>query len=303
MVRLATAAIVAVAAAAAAALFAQAPGQRDDGAAQCRPAPAQHAARSHPNRDAGGTPQAAQQAWNAVVVGATGETGRHVVRLLAHSSLCTGVTAVVRRELSAEDAAARWGVDGAAAAKVRQAVVDFDKLAEHKEAFAGHSRGFCLLGTTRAKAGSDEAFRRVDYDYVLEAARQMQAGGVEHFSLMTSKGSDASSSFLYMRTKGEIEQAVRDLGFARFSVFRPGLLLTDRNETRIGERVMQAIYPNWALPKSAKAVKTDTVAAAIVANAEREPQSADETYENADIFTCSVGKAADGADAAGAAEK
>ena len=245
----------------------------------------------------------AQEPWPAIVLGATGATGRKIVAQLAADAGVSGVTAVVRRQLTAAEVAEKFGLTEAQAAKVSQHVVDFERVAGHEAsvvpaggAAAGahiqSARAFCLLGTTKAKAGSAEAFRRVDYDYVLESAKQLREAGVPHLTLMTSQGSNKDSSFLYPRTKGEVEAAVADLGFPRFSVFRPGLLLTDRSESRPLEFVMQKLWPNWALPASVMAPKTEQVAAAMVANAKgppRDPEQKVEIYENADIIKCRVG--------------
>lgn len=246
-----------------------------------------------PSRDAAPltTPRAQ---WPAIVLGATGETGRKLVAQLAADEACSGVTAVVRRELSAEELAERFGEP--AAARVVQHVVDYERVAERAESVvpAGGlpdgARAFCMLGTTRSKAGSAEAFRRVDYDYVLESARQLREAGSPHLTLMSSQGAKASSSLLYPRTKGEVEAAVAGLGFPRVSVFRPGLLLTDRKETRSAEWVLQKVWPNWALPACFMAPRTDQVAAAMLLNAKGAPkESPVEIYENAEIVKCRVG--------------
>lgn len=231
------------------------------------------------------------------MLGATGATGKKLVAQLAADDAVAGVTAVVRRELSAAEVADKFGVDEAQAGKIKQHVVDFEKVAANEQSAvpdggAQGAQAFCLLGTTKAKAGSAEAFRRVDYDYVVEAAKQLREAGAQHFTLMSSQGANADSSMLYPRTKGEAEAAVAALGFPRVSVFRPGLLLTERSESRPLETVAQKLWPNWALPACFKAPKTEQVAAAMLANAKgapRDPAQPADIYENADIIKCRVG--------------
>lgn len=118
-----------------------------------------------------------------------------------------------------------------------QVVVDYENLTETLgEQLTGLDVGFCCLGTTRKQAGSDEAFRRVDYDYVLEIAKLAKAQGVKRMLLVSSIGADASSWFLYPRTKGQIENALTDLSFEHLVVYRPSVL--DRGvDTRFVEKV------------------------------------------------------------------
>lgn len=143
---------------------------------------------------------------------------------------------------------------------------------------------FCTLGTTRKAAGSAERFKRVDYDYVAKIADVAKAAGVKHFSLLTSIGANPKSPFLYMQTKGRIEEYVKAKGFPRVSLFRPSLLIASRQESRPGERIAQIVYPwfSWMLFGSAKRwheIRVENVARAMRCNAEREPPNKDEIYE------------------------
>lgn len=101
----------------------------------------------------------------------------------------------------------------------------------------------CALGTTRKAAGSDEAFRTVDHDLVLETARAARAAGIDRMILVSSVGADAESTNLYLRTKGEVEKALGELGFARLDILRPGLLRGRRIEDRPLEMAGQVIAP------------------------------------------------------------
>lgn len=94
---------------------------------------------------------------------------------------------------------------------------------------------FCCFGTTIKKAGSREAFRRVDLEIPLAWARAAREAGTERASLVSSVGADVGSGNFYLATKGETERAFRDLRFPSLDVFRPSLLLGERTETRWGE--------------------------------------------------------------------
>jgi uncharacterized protein YbjT (DUF2867 family) len=118
--------------------------------------------------------------------------------------------------------------------------VDFDELDRHGDLFAVDDL-FCCLGTTIRKAGSQEAFRRVDLEYPLQAAHLGRAAGARQFILVSALGADPSSRVFYNRVKGEVEAALAGVGYPRLVIFRPSLLLGDRDEVRPGERVAEWI--------------------------------------------------------------
>eukprot|EP00455_Lapot_gusevi_P037773 TRINITY_DN4237_c0_g1_i1.p1 TRINITY_DN4237_c0_g1~~TRINITY_DN4237_c0_g1_i1.p1 ORF type:complete len:246 (+),score=4.82 TRINITY_DN4237_c0_g1_i1:61-798(+) len=235
----------------------------------------------------------------ALVLGATGATGKTLVRQLCQRDAWSEIRVAVRSQLSPEDAIKNWGSVAPAVEekarkeeqehplyKLRQYRIDYDNLQD--TLFEGADTVFCCLGTTKAKAGSAEAFRRVDYDYVLASAQKALQAGCRHFLLLSSAGSSSSSWLLYPRTKGEIEEACGKLGFPRYSIFRPSLLLTEREDNRPTERVFQYIMPklDFMIPESMSAVSVDRVAEAMIVNAESAagPTSAYELYENSAIL-------------------
>jgi uncharacterized protein YbjT (DUF2867 family) len=95
---------------------------------------------------------------------------------------------------------------------------------------------FCTLGTTIKTAGSQEAFRLVDYDYVVAFARFAKRAGVATFVLLTSVGAKRDSGNFYLRVKGEVEAAVEALAFPSLYIFRPSFLMGQRREFRQGEK-------------------------------------------------------------------
>lgn len=102
----------------------------------------------------------------------------------------------------------------------------------------------CALGTTRRKAGSNEAMRKVDHDLVLKVAQAAKDQGADHFIQISSVGADPASRSYYLRTKGETENALQKLRFRRLDVLRPGLLRGARQgDFRLGERMAAALSP------------------------------------------------------------
>lgn len=94
---------------------------------------------------------------------------------------------------------------------------------------------FCALGTTIRKAGSQEAFRRVDFELPLAVARFGLRWGAKSFVLCSSVGADAASRNFYLRTKGELERALQQMPFAALRILRPSILTGHREETRLAE--------------------------------------------------------------------
>jgi uncharacterized protein YbjT (DUF2867 family) len=160
----------------------------------------------------------------ALLAGATGLVGGHCLELLLHDDAYGQVTVLGRREL------------GTTHRKLVQRVVDFDRLAEFGD-IPRVDDVFCCLGTTMRQAGSEEAFRRVDFTYVYELARLASRHRAGQFLLVSALGANRQSRVFYNRVKGEVEEAVRKLPFDGVHIFRPSLLLGDRRESRPGERL------------------------------------------------------------------
>ncbi|XP_055991640.1 oxidoreductase HTATIP2 isoform X2 [Sorex fumeus] len=216
------------------------------------------------------------------ILGASGETGRALLSEVLQQGLFARVTIIGRRKLD---------LDGEAYKNVNQEVVDFEKLDDYSSAFQGHDVGFCCLGTTRKKAGA-EGFIRVDRDYVLKSAELAKAGGCKHFNLLTSQGADKSSNFLYLQIKGEVEAKVEELNFDRYSIFRPGVLLCDRQESRPGEWFVRKFFgslpDSWARGYSVPVI---TLVRAMLNNAVRPSDKKKELLENKAIHE--LGNASD----------
>jgi uncharacterized protein YbjT (DUF2867 family) len=101
----------------------------------------------------------------------------------------------------------------------------------------------CCLGTTIRTAGSREAFIAVDRDLVLGLAQTAFRQGARHAILVSSTGASRQSGNFYLRLKGEVEDAMENMGFDRLDIVRPGLLLGERTQRRPGEALMRALAP------------------------------------------------------------
>ena len=166
-------------------------------------------------------------ARTALLAGATGLIGGHLLTTLLGSDF-ERVIALTRRPLAAKP-------------RLESRVVSFDSL--KPDECTGADVVFCALGTTIKTAGSQEAFRRVDFGYVKTLAECSCAAGAKQFAFVSSVGADPASSNFYLRTKGEIEQALAAVPFVAVHIFRPSLLLGKRPESRPGEQFAIKLAP------------------------------------------------------------
>jgi uncharacterized protein YbjT (DUF2867 family) len=189
------------------------------------------------------------------VIGATGLIGRHIVNCLTERPEIHSVKIIARRN------------PGIHHPKVSVDVIDFANLEAFRMALLGAEAVFCAVGTTQKKVGGDlEAYRRIDFDIPVNAARLSAKMDCHHFSLVSSVGADHKSRVFYSRLKGETEQAVTASGVKQVAMFRPSLLLGDRKEVRFGERVGELFMRplSFLMPDIYKPIKGHDVARAMV---------------------------------------
>ncbi len=207
------------------------------------------------------------------------------------AALLAGGSGLVGREL-----AALWPGPGTLHLLLRRAqaagphqsvrVVDFTELGRLP---AAHD-AYCCLGTTLKMAGSPAAFRAVDLEAVLAFARAAQAAGVQRLAVVSALGADAGSRSLYMRTKGEMEQALGGMGFGRLVIARPSLLTGDRQAlgqpTRPAEALALALARPLApwIPPAWRPIAARTVARALL-RALAQGESGVEVLESAQLQT------------------
>lgn len=160
----------------------------------------------------------------AIVLGATGLTGSYLVGILLKSSEYGNIIVFVRKELNIKNR------------KLTQYIIDFENIDYYQDLIRCDDM-FCCLGTTIKKAGSQENFKKVDYDYPVHFANIAKQNGTVHFLMISSIGGNAKSSNFYLRTKGEVEEVIKEIQFESTSIFRPSILVGDRKEFRLGEKI------------------------------------------------------------------
>jgi uncharacterized protein YbjT (DUF2867 family) len=199
------------------------------------------------------------ESCTALLLGATGLVGGHCLDRLLTDERYRRVTTLTRRPLPRADNAA---------ARLDARVVDFDLLAEQWDVAV--TDVYCCLGTTMKAAGSRAAFRRVDHDYTIDAARRAHAAGAHRLAIVSAIGADSGSRIFYTRVKGETERDVAALGYECVEIFQPSLLLGARPQPRTGERVAIAVSPAAAglmigPLRRYRPIEAEDVAAAMIA--------------------------------------
>lgn len=163
-------------------------------------------------------------AKRAIIFGASGLVGSHLLKLLQQSEAFDEVYSFVRKR-QFDDAPG-----------YREIIVDFDRLASYSYLIKGDSL-FCCLGTTIAKAGSKEHFAQVDLELPVHLSRIAERNKIHRFIVISSMNAHADSSNFYLRTKGEMERLVMASEIPVKRIVRPSLILGNRNEVRVAEKV------------------------------------------------------------------
>lgn len=196
----------------------------------------------------------------ALIIGATGLVGKSLLIQLA--SLYQKVIIISRSPPKEFDEAMHFYQ-----LKDFSQIYDFiDNLTLHQDIDA-----FSCLGTTLKQAGNEEAFRAVDYEYNLNFARACHKKGIQRFFLLSAMGANPNSRFFYSRVKGELEQAIIDIGFEQLAIFRPSLLLgqhTDRPWENFAQTAFKMLKPIMPKNLSVRPIEAERVAMAmaLVAN-------------------------------------
>jgi len=191
-----------------------------------------------------------------LLAGASGFVGGLALTALLEAPDVARVFAVTRRPLGREHP------------RLANRIVSFEQMPSQLKGLTCNV-ALCALGTTIRQAGSEQAFRQVDIDSVLTFARTAKAAQAQKFVVVSSAGADRTSKNFYLRTKGEMEEALQGVGFASLDILEPSLLLGWRGEIRplelLGAVLMPLVNP-FLLGKREplRAIPARTVAAAMV---------------------------------------
>ena len=192
----------------------------------------------------------------ALLVGATGLVGGFVLEQLLEDAYYDSVVVLSRKSLQLQHT------------KLKEVLVNFDQLENYTNDIKADVV-FCCLGTTIKAAGSQEAFKKVDYEYPLRVAEIAKQNDASAFLIVTALGAAKSSIIFYNRVKGEVEEAIGNLHFDAFHILQPSLIIGERKESRSGEGIAQTLSPIYdtlmfgPLTKY-KSIKAEQIAKAMI---------------------------------------
>ncbi len=184
-----------------------------------------------------------------LLIGATGATGTFVLKHLIEDVRIDEIVIFVRKTAKVKSD------------KVKEVLVDFDKLHDYKDLMRGDVAISCL-GTTLKQAGSQEKQWIVDHDYQLEFAKIAKENNVSHFILLSAMGVSETSKVFYNKMKGTLETAVKNVQFSRLDLVQPGMLIrpnTDRMGEKFAEKVLTFLN-TIGIFKSYRPIKVEDLA-------------------------------------------
>jgi uncharacterized protein YbjT (DUF2867 family) len=196
--------------------------------------------------------------YSAIVLGATGNVGGRIVRLLIRNPLCSTVVVVTRRK-----------TDGFASPKVREVVVNMDRL---EDDLAPHAKGVDValaafgVGKGSAKMAEDEV-RKIEITYPQAFCRAARAAGARVGAVMTAVGADPASRMKYVKIIGEKQRAVESVGFDYLGIYRPAVILGNSNTPTALGYVMPLLH--WAMPSRYHSIHKNDLARAMMAQSEQ----------------------------------
>ena len=197
------------------------------------------------------------QQQHAIVLGATGATGRALLQQLLEHPAFGSVTIFVRKAPALTHE------------KLKVHVIDFSKLQTYKNLIVGDVL-FSALGTTRKDAGSKAKQYEVDYTYQYEFAKMALNNGVDHYALVSSYGADETSMFFYLKIKGALEEAIKKLSFQSICIYQPPSLIRQPDLLRPAEKraiwMMKKLSRVWFL-RSLQPLSVATLAEKMIAEA------------------------------------
>ncbi|HEY6502824.1 MAG TPA: NAD(P)H-binding protein [Chitinophagaceae bacterium] len=191
----------------------------------------------------------------ATIIGVTGLVGSYLYELLKKDKSFETIRLIVRRPMPKNDPCTEIKL------------VDFNDAESLQLAIDGSDVVFCTIGTTQRKVkGDKEAYRKIDYDITVKAARLCKMTGCEIFVLVSAVGANSKSSNFYLKLKGEVEEAVKESGLRSVHIMRPSVLMGERKEFRLGEKIGKAIMTalSFLIPTKYKAIHAKAVAGAML---------------------------------------
>ena len=192
----------------------------------------------------------------AIIFGSSGLIGIQLLELLVNNDKYSKIKLFVRSETSNSNS------------KIEIIKTDFNNLENHKDSIIGDDCFFCI-GTTRKNTPNKNEYIKIEYNLPVEIAKIAKKNSINSFTYISSLGANPNASGLYLKNKGQAEEALKQLNFPKLSIMRPSILLGNRRENRIGEKIaiflMKSFSPLFlGKMKKFKPIKVENVALAMM---------------------------------------
>src|SRR5690554_1278206 len=189
----------------------------------------------------------------AIILGATGLTGSHLLKLLLEDETFSKVVVFTRRET------------GIKHPKLEEHIIDLLQLDNYKELFKGDVV-FCCIGTTKAKTPNKKAYKAIDYGIPVTAAKLAKQNNIDTYLVISAMGASETSKVFYNKLKGEMEREVLAQKIAHTYLLQPSLIVGERSEKRGGEKFAEVIMRTFGflIPEKYKMIQGKTIAKAMV---------------------------------------
>ena len=192
--------------------------------------------------------------------GPTGLIGNEILKLLENDSDFEKINVVSRRPVELKSK------------KSNLNIIDFKDFNSYLNVIDGSDVVLAAIGTTQSKVGfNKKKYREIDFDIISNTVKACKEKNVKHFSFVSSAGADINNKSFYLKLKGEIEKEVESKQLNSSTVYRPSLLLGNRNQNRFGEKVAQILIPliSFLFPDNYKPIKACDVAKAMVTESKK----------------------------------
>ncbi len=199
----------------------------------------------------------------ATIIGSTGLIGGYLLEELFQDNFYNTIRIIIRRPVEISHP------------KLEKKLVDFADAESFRLALEGSDVVFCAIGTTQKKVKGDKAaYRKIDYDIPVNAARFCKMTGCGTFVLVSSVGANSKSNNFYLHLKGEVEDAIKEVELKSVHIMRPSVLLGNRKEFRSGEKISKEIMSAFSLliPSKYKPIHGRDVAKAMLASAKKKKE-------------------------------
>ena len=170
--------------------------------------------------------------YSIVMMGASGAVGSHALNCLLLQKNIKQITLLGRKSIR-----------DLQAANLQQYQIDISDPASYQNYVQAHTTAICTLGVGEPSKVSKEEFIKIDKTAVLNFANICKEAGVTHFELLASVGIHPKSASFYLRTKGELVEALKALQFERLSIFQPSMILTPTNRYGISQAIILKLWP------------------------------------------------------------